>query len=295
MKALLFLIFIANTDPRLGYTDRELEDMRQTKERWHNLATQTIPSENLGEYIHQLGSALSGSATSKEKPDSERGKIYFAIRTRLLSIPGHAEYYGDRINSSRAEMETIRDSSNPTGRLGGAIVSMIDEQSWGFQTLENLPSVETVRVLGEFLSDDRGAELSKEFRDKTGQTPNSRPAVSAISKLGIANPPTPPVRHNGDVTDGMEAWRQWYSEVKSGRRTFRFIGDDTEYDLRGPSKRGAVTPGPRDGKRKAGAGAEAPSPDKAQAERSGYLPYLIGVVLLLAGYLFHRRQWRKPA
>lgn len=296
MKTILILLTLCAVNPRWEYSPEELADIRLTTQRWRELATQEVPGENLAQYLDKLGQALRGSSSSKGKPPSDRLSVHFLVRDKLLAIPGHAEHFRDRINASRAAMEAAINAPNSAAILGPAVSDMVHEQRSSFQTLRELPSPETVRVLGDFLSDDRGAELSEERKEETGQSPNSRYAVSAMSKLGIANPPTPPVRHSGDVTDGMESWRQWYAEVKSGRRTFRFIGDPVDYTLRGPSMRGAVEPGPRDRKRSA----ETPPGDKtanlpSPPAKPRFLAYLIGVAFVLGGYLFYRRGKRNGA
>jgi hypothetical protein len=285
MKVLFAILqMLGSFDPHNEYSPRELEEKRAAVSSWEKLAEQTVSiGDDLDKYIAKLGDALLKTSPKRHNPALGGEDVHLVLKAKLLSIPGHAEHFRDRINSSREEMEAVRDSPNPSGILGGAIVKMNREQSWGFQTLRDLPSPETVRVLGDFLSDDRGAELSEERRQETGETPNSRYAVSALSKLGIANPPTPPVRHTGDVTDGMESWRQWYSEIESGRRTVRFIGDDTEYDLRGPVRRSAGMDSDRTGKRTKITTPSEERISEASPTPMRFLPYLIGGLFLLAG------------
>jgi len=115
-----------------------------------------------------------------------------------------------------------------------------------------------------------------------------------LSKLPIANSPTEEIRHSGQIDDGLKAWRQWYAEVKDGRRTFRFIGDPVDYDLRGPSKRGALGPQPdRMGKRPEPE-ANGASPAVSQnVKEPGYLPYLVASGMLLAGLGYFLLRQRK--
>ena len=47
----------------------------------------------------------------------------------------------------------------------------------------------------------------------------------------------------------LASWRQWYEDIKSGRRTFRFEGDSTEYDLNGPAPKEKLERIARDRKR----------------------------------------------
>lgn len=295
MRFLMLMLLAAHANT-WDYSPAELEEKRKAVISWEALAAMPIPpKEELPAHMRRLGDALLKTSPKRHNPALGGEKVHLLLKEKLLSIPGHAEHFRDRINSSREEMEAVRDSPNPSGILGGAIVKMNREQSWGFQTLRDLPSPETVRVLGDFLSDDRGAELSEERRQETGEGPNSRYAVSALSKLGIANPPTPPVRHDGDVTDGMESWRQWYSEVKSGRRTFRFIGDDTEYDLRGPVRRGGGMETDRRAKRTPAETAPEQTKPRNEPPRSRLIPYLAGVLFLVAGLIIYLRGRRSVA
>ncbi|QTN33681.1 hypothetical protein HZ994_15640 [Akkermansiaceae bacterium] len=189
----------------------------------------------------------------------------------LLETPGHATYYLDRWKENPHHPET----------------------RFMFQYFRNLPSPETIGVLGELLADEsprpKLADDASNVEAVMTAYPNCDKAVEVLSVL-LENPPTEKGHYN--FPTDLVIWQQWYERVKSGRETFRLVGDPVDYTLRGPSKRGAVTPGPRDGKRNAGTGAEAPSPDKAQAENSGYLPYLIGGLFLLAGvFIYLRTRW----
>jgi hypothetical protein len=51
----------------------------------------------------------------------------------------------------------------------------------------------------------------------------------------LVSPPVPTRKSNFVIYDeDIEAWRLWYEQVKSGKRTFRFEGDPQEYNLAGP-------------------------------------------------------------
>ncbi len=285
MKTLYLLLLLIQPNRSDTYSARELEEIRETKERWHSLATQPLPKGELDDYLNKLGQGLRGSSTSKDDPTSDRGQIHFLLKAKFLSITGHAEYYRDRINSSRLIMEEARATGSP--HYGIAMGDMNKEREWGFQTLRELPSVETVRVLGEFLSDDRGAGLTWEESRETGEAPNQRDAVVALSRLGIENGATTPIGNSDEIDPGLVRWQQWYAEVKSGRRTFRFIGDTTEYDLRGPSLRGAREPETRSGKRTDNK-SDGELRSKATEEKTKpLLPYLLGFFFLAAGAAFY--------
>lgn len=161
-------------------------------------------------------------------------QLYVAAKARaeLLAIRGHAEYYRDRILNARLQYETA-----PPDDKGSRLCDLDNEQMYGFRTLSQLPSVETVRVLGEFLADDRGADSGPGPPPrKTGEGfplehPNSSQAMTALHTLPLV---TKPVANKHVYSADLEAYRKWYAQIKAGTRTFRFEGDPQEYDLQGP-------------------------------------------------------------
>ncbi|MEP2777094.1 MAG: hypothetical protein ABJQ29_12945 [Luteolibacter sp.] len=291
MRVFLYIFLLASSSSAWEYSERELAEQRATVESWEKLATQATPEEGIEEFIEKLGKALMKTEPSTRNIRPGREKVHILLRDKLLSIPGHAEYYRDKINSSRLAMEEARAANSPT-LYGPALTVMVREQAWGFKTLEYLPSPETVRVLGEFLSDDRGAEIPIEVRIDTWETPNNTLAMKAISRLGIANPPTPPIRVSEDMDRKLEAWQQWYAEVKSGRRTFRFIGDPVDYDLRGSSKRGAVEPNTsRSGKRTNAEAGQTEIQPYAERKFPGLvIGYVMGGLFLVAGFFVYLKK-----
>ena len=240
------------------------------QEKWDNMATKApemSPDERIEFFSHIL-------ITNSSDVKAAHRATYDKIQKILLDTPGHALYFGSLLKKNPRDESRYR---------------------WiGY--LRNLPSPETIGVLGELLSDESPRpKLAADHSNVAAYMdarPNCDEAALALAEL-LENPPV----KKGDYVFGRDLviWQQWYERVKEGRETFRLVGDPVDYTLRGPSKRGAVTPGSREGKRNAGTGGEAPSPDRAQAERSGYLPYLIGVVFLLAGCVVYLRTKGNPA
>lgn len=243
------------------------ENMEGTHvERWEKLADEASsmpPDQRIG--------ILSRILISDQKELGDHMiEIYKRIQVILLETEGHAQYYGDRIKE------------NPRHP---------DRNRWlGY--LKNLPSPETVRVLGEMLSDERGRP-EPEIEELDSETWMLSPPVChlAIKTLQgmLENPPVPAADDFREWRGDLETWRVWYERVKAGRHTFRFVGDPTHYTLRGPSKRGAIEPGPRDAKRNPSPsptnGAVADPPSAA----TKYVPYLLGGIFLLAGFIFYLR------
>src|SRR5690606_19850488 len=80
-------------------------------------------------------------------------QLYGAAQRAILSLPGHADYYAAKIDAAKREIETSEGI-----RRGVAIGRLANEQMYGFLTLEQMPSPETVKVLGEYLYDPFGLD-----------------------------------------------------------------------------------------------------------------------------------------
>jgi len=154
--------------------------------------------------------------------------LYRTIQSKILSIPGHAIYYGNEI--SRIEDHLIKEAAE----RGEPTYSNGLDQMWLFQTLEELPSPETLRVLGEMLTDPRGRVARRPddpfFEPWANQDSLSDRAAKTLSDM-IENPPT---TGSYDFQHDRVIWERWYEQVKSGRRTVRFKGDRHNYSLDGP-------------------------------------------------------------
>lgn len=190
-------------------------------------------------------------------PNWEKGDrpVFHAAQAALLSIPGHAEYFRDQINEARAKVEEAK-AGTSISNVAHYRGLLSNEVRYGFPTLSHLPSVETVGVLGEFLFDERGyvrpppqptlSDLELVIVD----SPVFRRAADALSALPIENKPVS-AEAQFLFPEDVLPWRQWYEEIKSGKRTFRFEGDPTEYDLKGPAPKEKLERIARDHKRDA--------------------------------------------
>lgn len=210
----------------------------------------------------------------------------------MIQIPGHAEHFEKIIWESYGKFKGGYDEGKGAFYRG----PYLKRSHEAFSTLALLPSPETVRVLGSMLNEDWKWPNYEAMELSAGQqsTLDVR-AVGTLALLPFAEPPSKPLQHTTSLRENVGVWRQWYDEIESGHRTFRFIGDDTEYTLRGPSKRGAIDPGRRESGRRSrppstNASAAADRPTTA----TWYLPYLLGGIFLLAGlYLFLRGKRRR--
>lgn len=264
----------------------EAEEIEKGLQQWREIAANQGNNSD-EEYIQKLGRGL--RKTSKPMPyrRGDREGTHALIRERLLSIPGHAEFFGKRVTDSYEAVKAgytdgVNSKYVPWARYTSALSSEL-------QVLALMPSPECVRVLGDMLSEDWKWPGYGEVYIDGVIYPLDHSALGALGKLPIANPPTSEIRHTGDVINGLESWKQWYAEVKSGRRTFRFIGDDTEYDLRGPVRRGGGMGSDRTAKRGSSESAQEQTKPGDDPSQSRLIPYLAGVVILVAGLVIYLR------
>lgn len=177
----------------------------------------------------------------------EIDSVYRNILESIIFIPGHAEYFGNQINRERKRIENdriLKNAKKPDWTGYDTLrISTI-------QTLTQLPSPESVKVLGELLSDrERTIEVDpKNFdADSFGTPPNASLAAGALKSL-IDNPPVPVDRAHQLPAD-IDVWQSWYEQIKAGTFTFRLKGDPTEYDLHGPASKEKLIRIERDRKR----------------------------------------------
>lgn len=292
MKAILLILVAARIASAYEFpmAPGEAEEIEKGLQQWREIAANqgSLSGEK---YFEKLGLGL--RKTSKPMPyrRGDRAATHEIIRDKLLSMPGHAEFFGKRVTDSYEAVKAgytdgVNSKYVPWARYTSAL-------STELQVLALMPSPECVWVLGDMLSEDWKWPGYGEVYIDGVIYPLDHSALGALGKLPIANPPTAEIRHTGDVINGLESWKQWYAEIKSGRRTFRFIGDNTEYDLRGPVRRGGGGGADRTAKRNH---TETPGDEPLPTEDPPHkrlLPYLFGGLFLLAGVTLYLRGRKK--
>lgn len=271
MRSLLAIISIVGS--QLIQADpswvRKYESSGNTAiERWTTLANEAdqMPVDQRIDYLSRM------LITDEGDVGDHMIEVYKRVQEILISTPGHAEYFGRKI------AKTPRNS---------------DRNYW-YQYLANMPSPETVRVLGELLADDsERPELADDDSNLEAYMmamPNSDRAVEALTKL-LDNPP-PNGFPDYIFSRDLETWRNWYEDVKSGRQTFRFKGDPVHYDLREPSKRSEVLPNTSRSGKRADTSDETGASQSPERQTSRFLLYLLGFLFVAAGLAcyFKRRK-----
>lgn len=235
--------------------------------------------------IESLGEFIGIGRYGYNSMDDEQRAIFGKAQSALLSIPGHAQYYQNKIEDSRKqvkanenlspeEKERLRRAGKPAVGLG----DYWDVRDAAFQVLAQLPSPETVAVLGHFLEDPEG----RNGKDLLGNPlvwhddvapayPNCWLACISITNLGIEHAPIGDVsKLNSVVMDPaqVDAWKGWWQEVKSGKRTYRFKGSAIEYGADDPATKEQLEKTTKDRKQaekgRKGTGSESESPKAEQ-------------------------------
>ncbi|MEO5713196.1 MAG: hypothetical protein ABIT37_06880 [Luteolibacter sp.] len=221
-----------------------------------------IPNNN--ERIAALGDFL--DIGTVRNMDEEQKSIFYKAQAELLAIPGHAKYYQDKIEEMRKKV--LIDSKRTPQELE-KMQNEGQEIMWestyehfreiSLRTLQFMPSAETVSVLGHFLDDPEGKDgknvigrLIENGQDYAPRPRNAEQAAKSIRKLGIEHPPFQepgPNPHDGLFEGEVDAWQSWWSQIRDGKRTYRFIGSKIEYGADGPASKEVVQRAERDRKR----------------------------------------------
>ena len=255
-------------------------------------AIEELASNPPNHAIPKLGDCML-PLSQKGSPNWEKGDrpVFRAAQAALLTIPGHAEYYRDKILNTREAVKEELKGIDTERRLGSLthysykFSDFNNERMYGLQTLEHLPSAETVRVLGELLSDEWVSPIP--IQGEKLDTPLCGSAVVVLERLPIANKP---IKNPRDVPDAekLESWRRWFQQIKDGKRTFRFEGDATEYDLNGPATEKKSLAVKRDGERTARHGKSMEDPLLAPS-KAPFIASVLAAGTVIAALVWHFR------
>lgn len=261
--------------------------------------------------IPQLGEMLRQLKTLNYRNRPERHEVVAMLEQSLLSIPGHAKYYQDKIETMRAEaLANSKKTDEEIMKMQDEGVDVVDDGSYerysgmvAFPTLGLMPSAEAVAVLGHFLNDPEGRNgktLLGENRSNPGDDFGPRPinaeeAAKAIRNLGIEHPPfkAPEGREREYLREGeVDAWKDWWNEVKDGKRTYRFKGSAIEYGPDGPATKEQMDKLAKDRMRaqENRKGRVATSDGKGSTSKTPLIALIFAAGAVIAALLWHFRR-----
>lgn len=171
--------------------------------------------EDLQEYLMKLGSRYPHA-------DARWNALYIKAQQAAVAYPGHAKYFQDKIEDARKKLpEGVRRHSGTHNDFEALRCRIIRD------TMSHIPSPEIVKVLGDYLDDERDTPPPNNWLDTRS---NAYLACSALQKIGLKNAPLPPTA--GENPDNLATWKLWWGPIEAGNRTFSFEGQDVEYRFR---------------------------------------------------------------
>lgn len=263
----------------------------------------TLLKNNESEKIESLGKFLGIARYGYGSMDDEQRAIFDKAQSALLAIPGHATYYQDQIEKNRElakKNESLPEEEKTRLRREGKWVGAADYDTIrndAFIVLGFLPSPQAVAVLGNFLEDPEGRDginmlgYPMESSDASVTPCNAGCATQAIRKLGIEKPPfrEPHANpHNGIFDGEIDAWKDWWNEVKAGRRTYRFTGSSVEYGPDGPIRSERVEKGRKRTGERENSGSSAG--DSSVSSTARMVALILGGVAVIASLVWYFRK-----
>lgn len=276
------------------FTEEEVAKMHQGLDHWRSFAA-TASSLPPDKAIPELIIGLRRTTDTSIYLVGDREGVRKQIQDAFMAIPGYAEYIEKEINDAYLKWGVFPEEGRPRHRAAYGV-----KRQEMFSTLENLPGPQTVRVLGNFLSDHRGGfnpeKETVEQYIESGIPENFQAACNTLREMIDY----PPFQHLvSGATGTLEAWTTWYTQVKEGRRTFRFKGNPQEYDLNGPVSEAKNPDIPRPNRRPdtnlsdpvgsapQSAAAANTSAAKSPSIASSRAPWIIGGIITLIAAAFY--------
>ncbi len=188
-----------------------------------------IRIEKLGEYVFKLGCHV------RSHEDPRWKQAFKNAQLELLSMPGHAIHFAEEVEREREVAQHAEPATRGLAR--SKYDSLRDRNFMGI--LRHVPSPETIRVLGHYLEDEQDAIPARRPAQDYFDTPeNAYLALEALSKVGLRDFPVSgpwdaiAAKHTPEWEDVLPRTRIWYAEVKEGKRSFSFKGQNVEYRLK---------------------------------------------------------------
>lgn len=192
---------------------------------WERAISETSSDFN-PESMATLGEAVRKLSRRDSLYPEWRQRLFLAAQDKVLSIPGHAQYFADQL--AKARKQTEKPWMDVYYELAIQQVS---------ETMIHLPSPESIWVLGnmleseeDLLSNDEIAALWRKTKEAGGPIigiPSPRGiAGGVLRKIGLRDFP----EYRSD--QWKEAPLEWWHPIKSGELAFSFEGQAVEYRFR---------------------------------------------------------------
>lgn len=233
------------------------------------------------ETIEQFIDGLATCGNHMDHNDLDKFTLYKEMQNAAISIPNHAKYFSDLIESMYVADENGQVLCN----------NKVSRRTLFMDTMHHLPSPKMLQLLGHYLYDERD-KRPKEF-DYLGASSNADYACGALLQIGLKNPPLPRQTGRGQVEGAMydkDLWKLWWEQVQAGTRSFSFEGQDVEYRFK---KDGTWITTPLTSKAVPGDNKSNATGLPGQAAQHDRRPWywLIGIVLITAtGLLWQKRK-----
>lgn len=153
-------------------------------------------------------------------PKSHTVKLRKAYRRKLISDPRYVDWWVSMINEARKTVE-----------MGGSWTVLKGRSELAVDILRDVRTEESVRAIGEFLSDTRGSirEDPYPYQREHDYWSLAGTAVSALNAMDLEDPPQVKDERSYRWPETLiEEWQAWWAEVESGKREIRFRDKDRE-------------------------------------------------------------------
>lgn len=291
LPVIISALVVAMTLTVTSATQEEVAALQRSKDEL-TIKEWQLKLETLGpadeSNLTEMGRLLARLGDSKKFPDhrQEADTMFREVQNRILSFPDHAAFFEQPLAEQRQMVLE--------GRMPWSGYHTNSEQ--GFRIFSNLPSPEVMGVLGRMLDDTKGMSPEDAFPTQARESfqnygSNAEMAARSLREIGIADPPDfGPWKNDWDR---IRFWRDWWQEVKDGKRTYRFIGSNVEYGYDGPLAKESSRR-PRDSKNHAAgvsSGEEEPSVKSKGPVHYGIIAS--AVLLALASVFFAFRKLKR--
>lgn len=217
MKTLLIIFGLLTLGQIAGWelTPGDIQAQNEGLARMREAAGE-LSGNPSNELILKLAAGLRKTAMRNIYSVEGSDEVHQLLRESLLSVPGHAQCIADEVERFRKESEHLGRGNQASYDSKRQV--LIDE------TLRHLPSPETIKVLGNYLYDERDLPPKITFLPE-----NSFLACMALSEVGLRDAPVKSRPGFSSWKESVTKQRAWYAQVKAGILPFSFVGQKVEY------------------------------------------------------------------